>query len=109
MVEKSDLDEVLKALADPTRRAMIQRLSEGERTVGELAKPLSMSLAGASKHVGVLEQAGLISREKRGRERVCALRPLALFPLRDWVAHYACFWDARFDALGVALQEDGDG
>ncbi|MDE1466880.1 ArsR/SmtB family transcription factor [Aurantiacibacter sp. D1-12] len=106
MVEQEALDDVLKALADSTRRVMIQRLSEGERTVGELAEPLSMSLAGASKHVGVLESAGLITRERRGRERVCSLRPNALRELRDWVAHYAEFWDSRLNALDAALRAD---
>ena len=113
MVDKPALDDVLKALADPTRRAMIQRLSGGEHTVGEIAQPLAMSLAGASKHIGILEAAGLIARESRGRERVCKLRPLAFEPLRQWVAHYGQFWDARFDALDAALraemEEDGHG
>lgn len=109
MVEHQDaIDSVLRALADPNRRAMVQQLSEGERTVGELAAPLEMTLAGASKHIGVLEKAGLVTRHRRGRERVCSLQPAALWQLRDWVSHYAAFWDARLDALDKALKEDGD-
>lgn len=101
-------DDTFRALADPSRRLMIERLSQGDHTVGELAEPLEMTLAGASKHVGVLEQAGLIVREKRGRERVCTLRPQALFELRAWVERYSTFWDARLDALDRALKEDDD-
>ncbi|MDJ0643540.1 MAG: metalloregulator ArsR/SmtB family transcription factor [Erythrobacter sp.] len=109
MVESSEAgDLVFRALADPTRRRMIERLSQRECTVGELAEPLDMSLAGASKHVGVLEQAGILVREKRGRERVCILRPGGLIAMRDWVARYSAFWDARLESLDRALREDGD-
>lgn len=109
MVEyRVEPDALFKALADPTRRQMVEVLSRGERTVGELAEPLAMTLAGASKHVGVLEGAGLVRREKRGRERVCRLDPAAMFALRDWVERYAAFWDAQLDALDKALKEDGD-
>lgn len=107
MVENNDaVDSVFRALADPSRRAMVQRLAGRDLTVGELAEPLDMTLAGASKHVGVLEKAGVITREKRGRERVCSLQPHALFALRDWVATYAKFWDERLDALDAAIREE---
>ncbi|MEL7446447.1 MAG: metalloregulator ArsR/SmtB family transcription factor [Pseudomonadota bacterium] len=99
---------VFRALGDPTRLRMIEQLAHGERTVGDLAAPLDMTLAGASKHVGVLEQAGLISREKRGRERFCRLRHDALFAVRGWVERYSKFWTERLDALDRALKEDGD-
>lgn len=109
MVDQYDpIDAVLRALADPSRRAIVQQLSSGERTVGELAAPLDMTLAGASKHIGVLEGAGLLMRQRRGRERVCSLQPNALWQLRDWVSHYAAVWNARLDALDKALLEDGD-
>lgn len=75
-------------------------------TVGELAEPLDMTLAGASKHIGVLEQAGLVARHKRGRERVCSLRPTGLAGAREWVERYAAFWSDRLDALDHALKED---
>ncbi|WP_299192289.1 metalloregulator ArsR/SmtB family transcription factor [uncultured Erythrobacter sp.] len=97
---------VFRALGDPSRLAMIERLSRGPANVSELAEPLDMSLAGASKHVGVLEAAGLLVRTKRGRERVCELRPGALFEARDWVQRYSKFWNERLDALEQALEAD---
>ncbi|XUU60374.1 ArsR/SmtB family transcription factor [Erythrobacter sp. HA6-11] len=110
MVEyRIDQDALFRALADPSRRQIVERLSQGECTVGALAEPMNMSLAGASKHIGVLEEAGVLRREKRGRERVCKLDPNALFALRDWVERYAVFWDERLDALDKALKENGDG
>ena len=109
MVEYQDrVDAVFRALGDPTRLRMIERLSHGAQTVGELAKPLAMTLAGASKHVGVLEAAGLVTREKRGRERLCRLNPQAFDAAARWVEHYSQFWDARLDALEKAIREDGD-
>lgn len=110
MVEhKSQADLVFHALSDPTRRQMVERLSQRELTVSDLAEPLAMSMAGASKHVGVLERAGIVSRCKRGRERVCTLQPQALLAARDWVERYSQFWNARLDALDMALkEEDGD-
>ena len=95
MVEdRSSLDRVFRALGDPTRLRMIEDLARGERTVGELAEPAKMTLAGASKHVGVLERAGL--------------QPQALLSARDWVQRYTEFWNERLDALETALKEDGD-
>lgn len=109
MVEhKSQADLVFHALSDPTRRLMVERLSQRPLTVSELAQPLAMSMAGASKHVGVLERAGIVARHKRGRERVCTLRPDSLLAARDWVERYAQFWSERLDALDTALREDGD-
>ena len=87
---------------------MVERLSRGPATVGELAQPLDMTLAGASKHVGVLEKAGLLKRRRRGRERVCELQPVQLFAARDWVERYSAFWNARLDALGEALENDDE-
>ncbi len=106
--EGARIDSVFRALGDPSRLSMVERLSHGPATVSELAEPLDMSLAGASKHVGVLETAGLLVRKKRGRERVCELQPKALFAARDWVQRYTVFWNERLDALGKALREDGD-
>ncbi len=99
-------DDVFRALADSSRRAIVEQLAQSERTVGELAEPLDMTLAGASKHIGVLERAGLVLRRKRGRERVCSLQPDALLAVRDWVERYSAFWTARLDALDSALKED---
>jgi len=106
MVER--IDTVFRALGDPIRLQMVQALSNGPATVTELADPHDMSLAGASKHIGVLENSGLVHREKKGRERICTLRPEALFAARDWVAQYSKFWNRRLDALDAALKEDGD-
>lgn len=108
MVENQDPGPSLRALADPTRRQMIEELARGSRTVGELAAPHDMSLAAASKHLGVLERAGLVTRKKRGRERVCSLDRAGFLALRDWVGRYAKFWDERLDALDRAMKEDGD-
>lgn len=109
MVEQSpSLDKVFRALGDSTRLAMIESLVQGERTISELADPAEMTLAGASKHIGVLEEAGLLIREKKGRQRVCRLRPEALFAAKEWVRLYTEFWNARLNALDQALQEDDD-
>lgn len=109
MVEKeSSEDRIFRALADPTRRRMVERLSAGECSVGQLAEPLSMTLAGASKHVGILERAGLVLRERRGRQQVCSLQTAGLIAARDWVERHAAAWTARFDALEIALKEEDD-
>ncbi|MEM7700992.1 MAG: metalloregulator ArsR/SmtB family transcription factor [Pseudomonadota bacterium] len=99
---------MFRALGDPIRMAMVERLAKGPASVGVLAEPHDISLAGASKHIGVLETAGLVVREKRGRERVCTLQPDALEAARVWVERYSQFWNERLDALDTALREDGD-
>jgi|SRR5471032_1931175 DNA-binding transcriptional ArsR family regulator len=104
MVEESDvLDTVFRSLADPTRRAMLRMLSGGERSVGELAEPFAMSFAGASKHVKVLEDAGLVRRTVRGRVHSCALVPQRLAEADAWFDYYTRFWTARLDDLEGAL------
>ncbi|MFN2100872.1 ArsR/SmtB family transcription factor [Altererythrobacter sp. MF3-039] len=109
MVEyRVEPDGIFKALSDPTRRKMIESLSEADQTIGQLAKPHAISFAAASKHVGVLEKAGVVTRRKRGRERVCSLNPAGLLAARDWVERYSVFWSQRLDALDAALKEDGD-
>lgn len=100
---------VFRALADPTRRAIIERLSKSRHAVSELVEPFDMSMAAVSKHLGILENAGIITREKRGRERICSLSPDALKDARDWIARYSQFWDERLDALDAALKEQSDG
>ncbi|MEL6364878.1 MAG: metalloregulator ArsR/SmtB family transcription factor [Pseudomonadota bacterium] len=102
------LDDVFRALSDPTRRGMIERLRAGPRTVGELAEPFSMTLAGAAKHVGVLDRAGLVARERRGREVHCALRPERLAAAHSYLEQYAEFWDRRLDVLAELLERDDE-
>ena len=107
MVEQSDtLDAVFRSLADPTRRAMLRMLSVGERSVGQLAAPFDMSFAGASKHVKVLEDAGLVRRTRRGRVHSCELVPVRLAEADAWLAYYSQFWNARLDDLEGILRNE---
>lgn len=101
-----ELDTVFHALGDATRRRMLGQLAAGERTVGELAAPYSMSLAAASKHIKVLENAGLIRREVRGRTHVCRLEPGPLASAHEWLNHYKRFWTDRLDVLEDLLREE---
>ncbi len=103
MVEEhvDPLSRVFRALGDPTRREMLRRLSAGERTVTELAEPFEMSLAAASKHVQVLERAGLVQRTVDGRKHHCRLVPARLAQAQQWLAFYERFWNDRLDALGA--------
>lgn len=103
--EADQLDAVFKALADPTRRQMLRRLAEGERSIGELAAPLRMSFAGASKHVRALERAGLIQRMVQGRTHVCRLQPAALGDASEWLRFYERFWRQRLDELEHELRQ----
>lgn len=106
MVDNQSLDAVFHALSDPTRRAMLQALSEQPRTVGELAAPFAITLAGASKHIQVLERAGLIEREVQGRVHTCRLDPGPLHQGAEWIRHYERFWTGRLDALEKLLRAD---
>jgi DNA-binding transcriptional ArsR family regulator len=93
------LDEIFRALADPTRRAVLGRLTLGEASVGELASPFAMALPSFMKHVRSLEAAGLIRTRKVGRTRSCAIEPEALAAARDWLAAQRAVWEARTDRL----------
>jgi len=97
--QTAELDEVFGALADPTRRAILQRLTKGDALVTELAEPFEISLAAVSKHVKVLERAGLVRRRITGREHRCALNPRPMRAASDWIEHYRAFWETRLDAL----------
>lgn len=103
MVEQSSLDRVFHALSDPTRRAMLRTLAGRPRSVGELAEPHDMSFAAAAKHVKVLEEAGLLAREVRGRHHFCHLSPAPLAAADQWLAFYERYWSQRLDALEAAL------
>ena len=98
-----DLDTVFHALADPTRRAMLRTLATGEQTVCELAQPFRMSLAAASKHIKVLERAGLIDRTVEGRTHTCRLNAKPMRSTLDWMRHYEKFWGDRLDVLESRL------
>jgi DNA-binding transcriptional ArsR family regulator len=93
------------ALADPTRRAILARLTKGEASVTELAKPFDMTLPAISKHLKVLERAGLISRSRDAQWRPCRLRAQRLEDAADWVERYREFWEQSFDRLDAHLRE----
>ena len=99
------LDRTYAALADPTRRAILVRLAEEEARISDLADPLPMSFAGVSRHVGVLEAAGLIEREVRGREHWLSLRTDALESAEQWLHEQREFWAIRADALAKRLEQ----
>lgn len=100
------LDAVFHALADPTRRGMLKRLSARPHSVGDLAAPYAMSLAAASKHIQVLERAGLVQRQVLGRTHVCSLDARPLHRGVEWLRHYEQFWNARLDALDALLRDE---
>jgi DNA-binding transcriptional ArsR family regulator len=102
----SDLDRVFAALSDPTRRDLVRRLCISPATVSELAQPIDMSLNAVSKHLKVLEKAGLVRREVQGRVHHLYLNPAPLAAAESWVNQYRQFWDARLDSLEAWLTRD---
>lgn len=104
MATVDHLSTTLSALADPTRRAILQRLADGEATVNELAEPFAISLPAVSRHLKVLEHAGLISRGRKAQWRPCRLEAAPLEEVSDWVADYQKFWSERFDRLDAHLR-----
>ena len=100
------LDAVFHALADPKRRAMLGQLAERELTIRELATPFEMSFAGASKHVRVLENAGLVKRTIRGRTHLCRLEAARLAEADAWLRHYERFWSAKLYSLEALLRAE---
>jgi len=109
MVKYSDaqLDRIFHALADTTRRAILARLSQGEALVTELAEPFDMSLPAISKHLNVLEKAGLLQRHKDGRIRRCQLNAGPLENAADWIKFYRQFWETQLDSLAEYLERKG--
>jgi len=99
------LSEVFSALADPTRRAILARLTEGEATVNQLAEPFPISLQAISKHLKVLERAGLITRGVQAQWRPCRLDAAPLREVADWIADYRRFWEQRYERLDEYLQQ----
>ena len=112
--DEQRLTNTFAALASPTRRAILARLALGEATVNELAEPFAMKLPAISKHLKVLERAGLITRGHRAQYRPCALDPRPLAQVATWAEQYRSIWETRFDHLGEYLstlptQQDNDG
>ena len=106
MVSVADrLDRTFGALADPTRRAILARLAKGEASVTELAEPFEMSLPAVSKHLKVLERAGLVSRGRERQWRPARLRPTPIKEVAEWTDRYRRFWDERYDRLDEYLDE----
>jgi DNA-binding transcriptional ArsR family regulator len=101
----NNLSAVYSALADPTRRQMVERLRGGELTVSQLAEPLTMTLAAVGKHIAVLESARIIQTTKRGRVRTCAIVPRSLADAATWLVEQERFWNERLDALVAHLEE----
>ena len=104
MIEDSRLDQAYAALADPTRRGMLVALRDGPARITDLAAPLPMSFAAAARHVGVLEAAGLVEREVRGREHWLSVRSAGLRSAEEWIAEQVSFWSPRADALAARLE-----
>ncbi len=96
-----DLDRAFAALSDPTRRAIISRLCDGPKTVGELSEPFDLALPSLLKHVQVLEQSGLITSEKHGRVRTCRITPDALRATEAWIRQHISEWESRLDRLAA--------
>lgn len=103
-MQSAELSSVFSALADPTRRAILARLSQGEAPVKELAAPFDLSGPAITKHLNVLERAGLISRSRDGQMRPCRLEPHALAPAADWIDQYRAMWEERLDRLDAYLK-----
>jgi DNA-binding transcriptional ArsR family regulator len=109
--QQGDLDSLFHALADPARRAMVERLSRGPAPVSELARPLPMSLPAAMQHLGVLEAAGLVRSRKVGRVRTCSIEAGALSQAEQWINARRIAWEYRLDRLGdylKTLENEGD-
>ena len=102
--QMADLDRVFQALADPNRRVMVERLSQGPASVSELARPLAISLAAVLQHVQVLEASGLVRSQKAGRTRTCSINPAALRSAEQWISTRRALWERRLDRLGEVLE-----
>ncbi len=104
-MDTDPLSTTLNALADPTRRAILTRLAQGEATVSELAAPFDMSLPGVSKHLKVLRNAGLITQGRDAQWRPCKIEPAPLRDVSDWVGQYRRLWEERLDRMDAVLRE----
>jgi DNA-binding transcriptional ArsR family regulator len=109
MVKSQPLDRTFAALSDPTRRAMLERLSLGPATISQLARPARISLPGVLKHIRILEEAELVTSEKNGRSRECRLGPAQLDDARAWIEWYRGQWDRRLDRLEAYIEKHTGG
>ena len=106
--QSAGLNLTFQALADPTRRVMVEQLGRGSASVSELAKPLAISLPGVIQHLHVLEATGLVRSEKVGRVRTCRIEPVALQPAEQWIIERRVMWERRLDRLGEYLAETSE-
>lgn len=106
MHRKAADHDVFLAIADPTRRAILHRLADGEQTAGDLAAPFRSSQSAISQHLAVLRDAGLVRVRAEGRQRVYRLHPAPLKRVQQWISHYERFWSQKLDALGAYLDEE---
>ena len=106
MPHRVSIDRVFHALGDPTRRAIVEKLSEGPISVSRLAAPLAITLAAVVQHLQILEQSGLVHTEKIGRVRTCRIEPAAFTSAEQWFADRRSMWERRLDALGEFLAEE---
>ena len=104
--QQPPVDDVFRALGDPTRRSMVEHLVRGPATVSDLARPLEITLSAVVQHLAVLESSGLVSSEKVGRSRTCRIEPVGLQLAADWFAGQRALWERRLDRLGEVLAED---
>jgi DNA-binding transcriptional ArsR family regulator len=102
---RASIDRIFHALSDPTRRRIVEKLSEGPVSVSRLAKPLAITLAAVVQHVQILEESGLVHTEKVGRVRTCRIEPAGLSVAEKWIAARRSLWEERFERLGALLDE----
>jgi DNA-binding transcriptional ArsR family regulator len=107
--KKPDIDRVFHALGDPTRRALVEKLSEGPISVSRLAEPLAITLAAVVQHLQVLEECGLVQTEKIGRVRTCRMASAGLDAVAKWIADRRSIWERKLDRLGDLLAEEDEG
>jgi DNA-binding transcriptional ArsR family regulator len=103
--KKPDIDQVFRALGDPMRRAIVEKLSHGPISASHLAEPLNITLAAVVQHLQILEQSGLVKTEKAGRVRTCRIEPAGLSAAEHWISNLRSLWERRFDRLGDLLDE----